>query len=420
MATPSQRYADVFWPQGMMDAYGGSTPAEGQTAARSGWFMDPNAAQAILDQVKSGVIQREQAIPLLDQLIDPAAYSAWETGANQNFDAAKKAGQWSYDSPLYGIGLIAGAGALGGAFGGNALFGGGGSNALAGGAGADTLGTGGIDPILGGAENYGTLAGAGGTGASAGGGGIWDAIKGVAGGSSSGGMDWTKLLGPAISSALGLYGASKIGDATESAAKTSADATQQALALQKEQFDKNQENFKPWLTAGTGAVNQLATGLAPGGSMSGKVDMTGWETDPGYSFRLGEGLKALERSASARGGLLSGSTLKGINRYAQDYGSNEYSNVYGRRSAENTNTVNRLLSLAGLGQTANSQAANVGQNYAGNAGNLIIGNAANQANAGLTAANANASSYLGLGNAVQNALAPNYFEQFIRSMGRGY
>jgi hypothetical protein len=53
-------------------------------------------------------------------------------------------------------------------------------------------------------------------------------------------------------------------------------------------------------------------------------------TDPGYGFRFAEGMKGLERSAAARGGLLSGATLKGITRYGQDMGSQEYQNAFNR------------------------------------------------------------------------------------------
>jgi hypothetical protein len=52
--------------------------------------------------------------------------------------------------------------------------------------------------------------------------------------------------------------------------------------------------------------------------------------DPGYQFRLKEGMQGLERSAAARGGLLSGGTLKGIQRYGQDMASQEYQNAFNR------------------------------------------------------------------------------------------
>ena len=54
------------------------------------------------------------------------------------------------------------------------------------------------------------------------------------------------------------------------------------------------------------------------------------ENDPGYEFRRVEGQRGIESSAAARGSILSGGTLKAIDRYNQDYASNEFQNVYNR------------------------------------------------------------------------------------------
>ena len=55
---------------------------------------------------------------------------------------------------------------------------------------------------------------------------------------------------------------------------------------------------------------------------------------PGFQFRLGEGLKALQRSAAAKGTLLTGGTLKGLMSFGQDMASQEYGNVYNRKQGE--------------------------------------------------------------------------------------
>lgn len=63
--------------------------------------------------------------------------------------------------------------------------------------------------------------------------------------------------------------------------------------------------------------------------------------DPGYQFRLDEGLKALQRSAASRGTLLTGGTQKALERYGQNYAAGEFQNVFSRN-----------LALAGLGERA--------------------------------------------------------------------
>jgi hypothetical protein len=109
--------------------------------------------------------------------------------------------------------------------------------------------------------------------------------------------------------------------------------------------------------------------------------------DPGYNFRLGEGMKSLERNAAARGGLISGGALKAAQRYGQDYASNEFGNAYGR-----------VAGLAGLGPSSAGVMNNLGANYSANAGNLMGTMGANTGNALLAATNARTSAYTGAGN----------------------
>jgi hypothetical protein len=111
--------------------------------------------------------------------------------------------------------------------------------------------------------------------------------------------------------------------------------------------------------------------------------------DPGYQFRLKEGMQGLERSAASRGGLLSGGTLKGIQRYGQDMASQEYQNAFNRYQAERTGTLNPYQSLAGVGQSTANTLGTMGMNYANQAGETYQ-----------NAANARASGYVGGANAI--------------------
>ena len=146
-------------------------------------------------------------------------------------------------------------------------------------------------------------------------------------------------------------------------------------------------------------VNQMAApaaGPAPEsdyGKYARDFGMADFEADPGYAFRQSEGMKALERSAAARGGLLSGGTLKGIQRFGQDLASQEYTNAFNRYQVNRANQLNPLQSLMGAGQSS----ANVLTGAAGQMGQ-------NQA-AGITnAAQARASGYVGSANALGSAL----------------
>ena len=109
--------------------------------------------------------------------------------------------------------------------------------------------------------------------------------------------------------------------------------------------------------------------------------------EPGYQFGLQQGQQALQRQATARGMLNSGNALLAAQRYGQDYAGTKYGDAWNRLQAGQTNTFNRLASVAGLGQTGASTIAGAGANAANNisASQIGVGNA--QAAAGLAQAN---------------------------------
>jgi hypothetical protein len=130
-----------------------------------------------------------------------------------------------------------------------------------------------------------------------------------------------------------------------------------------------------------------------------------FKTDPGYGFRLSEGLKALERSAAARSGLLSGATLKGITRFGQDTASNEYMNAFNRYQTNRSNQLNPLQSLMGAGQTStNALTAAAGQTGAG-MGSTYMGMGQGVANAQMAGGAARASGYTGMANTLNSGLS---------------
>ena len=83
----------------------------------------------------------------------------------------------------------------------------------------------------------------------------------------------------AVADVFGLGPASKQASATEAAAGQSAAASKYATDLQREMWQQQLKNQQPWLTAGTGAINQLAAGLAPGGQYATPFSQTNWQQD---------------------------------------------------------------------------------------------------------------------------------------------
>lgn len=184
-----------------------------------------------------------------------------------------------------------------------------------------------------------------------------------------------------VSGALSSNAASKAGQAQAGAAR-------EAAQLQNEQYYQTREDQMPWLKAGERALGKLegAVDYTPFG-------MNQFNADPGYAFRLAEGQKALERSAAARGGLMSGGTGKALTRYGQEMGSQEYMNAFNRYQTERAAKLQPLQSLAGVGQTTATTLGQAGQTTASNVGEALTSGAA-----------ARASGYVGQANALNQGL----------------
>jgi len=204
-------------------------------------------------------------------------------------------------------------------------------------------------------------------------------------------MPWSFIIPAAVS----LFGANKQASAAKDAASTTAAATNEATQLQREMFQQQRQDQMPWMEAGKTALNALI----PMATNYQKFGMDQFQQDPGYAFRLSEGQKALDRSAAARGGLISGSALKAAGRYGQEMGSQEYQNAFNRYQTERNAMLNPLQSLAGVGQTATNQLGAAGQNYASNVGNALINQGANAGNARMAGASAYGSALSGIGSA---------------------
>jgi len=223
-------------------------------------------------------------------------------------------------------------------------------------------------------------------------------------------------------------------------------AAQQANSLQELQNLITQQQQQPYQEVGTGALMTIKDLMQPGGYLAETApqfnfDVSKVATDPGYDFAMKEGQKALERSAAAKGTLMSGATGKALQRYGQDYATGKVNDVYNRQlstygtnynteTANRGNLYNRLAALAGVGQTAVNQMGTSGANAATNIGANTTGTAANIANIGTSAQNAannyltnaaaaKASGYVGSGNIWASTLSQlgqlpaNYYLSYL-------
>lgn len=209
----------------------------------------------------------------------------------------------------------------------------------------------------------------------------------------------------------GIAGGYLSGNAAKDAAGQQSESAWNALQENKRQYDQTRTDMAPYRDIGSASLGQLGSKMglpgydanAPGaGSLSKNFSLADFVKDPGYDFRMSEGLKGVDNSGAARGMQLSGATLKALDQYGQGFASNEYQNSYNRFNNDQSNQFNRLSGLAGTGQQANTTLANVGQNYSNSNANLITSGGA-----------ARAAGTMGQANAYTNALnqGTNYFTQ---------
>lgn len=212
----------------------------------------------------------------------------------------------------------------------------------------------------------------------------------------------TAIVGSAvIGGVVASKSASKQAKAADKAAQSQKDVELQSLELQKELANQQRGDFAPWRDIGQQALQKLWAGVQSGQFNVGQVDVT---QDPGYQFRMDQGIEALDKSAAARGRLLSGAQQKGVTNYAQGLASQEYANAYSRQLEEKNRQFNMLSGLSNTGQaSAAQQAAATGQ-LSSNSANILSNLAASQANAEIAKGNASAGAYQAYGQAANQGI----------------
>jgi len=237
--------------------------------------------------------------------------------------------------------------------------------------------------------------------------------------------------------------------ASKSAAKASERGAEQSTAAQLQMYNQSREDLAPWRGTGANALKQLAalngvpysTSTASSGAQTadnfdssayiaahpevgdpnqwdpnthsafdhyqmygrqqgfdfpyvnapakegeyiaaGEPDYSAFYKSPDYKFTFDQGQRAVNSGLAARGLSNSGRAMKELTRYGQ-----------GAASTQLNNYRNQLAALAGVGQTATTNTAQLGAATAGNIGQSYQ-----------NAADARASGYLGQANAINNTI----------------
>ena len=164
----------------------------------------------------------------------------------------------------------------------------------------------------------------------------------------------------AIGAVGAVAGGAMAASGAKKAAKTQAASADRASDIQQANFEQTRKDLTPYKQAGDTSLSQLMGQMGSNGYFNQNFIGQDIYSDPSYQFRLQQGQDAIQSSAAAQGGLLSGATLKALQNYGQESASQEYGNAYNRFNADQTNRYNRLSNLVGVGQNAAAQVGNAG------------------------------------------------------------
>jgi hypothetical protein len=232
-------------------------------------------------------------------------------------------------------------------------------------------------------------------------------------------MPWLAAVVPAVGGvASGIIQSGAQDRATQAQQRMA----REALDFQKNQWATTQTQMAPYMQAGYSALPQMQRIAGEAGSIDPRTDpgykpLTGLESPgqfnfsttgdmavPSYTWRLNQGLNAVNSSAAARGGYFSGNTGKALMDYGQNAASQEYANqfsrynqmlqnymgqegfnadlynqAYNRQMGMNQNQYNQWAGIAGMGQNAANTTVGAGNQFATNAGNMAMNQGNNAA-----------------------------------------
>lgn len=243
----------------------------------------------------------------------------------------------------------------------------------------------------------------------------------------------------AISAGASIAASKAQASAAKKSAQIASDTAASDRELQWDMYKQQREDFDKYYGKGRddlGAGYNLATGTlqpytqygdaatgrlaALSGLNGGPEQAFALAQDPGYQFRMQQGVGALDRSAASRGLLLSGGQTKALNDYGQGMASSELGNAYNRvagiadaarGTAGNLATLQsgRGTALANLATGQATQNAGLATNTT-NALTNINQNAAQQQIAAQQAiGQARGSAYTGVANAVNSGVSNGLF-----------
>lgn len=209
--------------------------------------------------------------------------------------------------------------------------------------------------------------------------------------------------------------------AQKSAAKTAAGAQTEASQLsveeQRRQFDEMKKILEPYVSAGTPALQQMASYAEVGpqaldkqlamaglkGPEAQQMAIAEIEQSPLYQAQVRQGEEAMLQQASATGGLRGGNLQGALAQYRPQMLAAAIENQYNRLGGLTSFGAGTTQNLATIGQASAAGQAAQGMNMAANVGNALMSSGQAQAQAALASGQATANMWGNISGSVGTA-----------------
>lgn len=223
-----------------------------------------------------------------------------------------------------------------------------------------------------------------------------------------------------VGGAAAIGGALIESSAAQSAANQQAQAAGNALQLQSNMYNQTVTNEAPFLQAGQGATSQLnyllGTGTPGQGGTAASSNAGGFGSlnapfnadtfksmSPAYQFQAQQGAQGTLSGDASGSGALSGAALKDLTSFNQNFANTSFNNAFNQYQTQQSNTYQRLMGVASMGQGAASNQATGASNFGASIGQSATNIGTAQAGGTVGSANALAG---GLSGAANSAALP--------------
>ncbi len=150
------------------------------------------------------------------------------------------------------------------------------------------------------------------------------------------------------------------GEAAEDAASAQSAASREGIAEQRRQFDMLRELLKPYVEAGTPALQQQQALVGLQGAEAQRAAISGLEQSPLFAARVRQGEESLLQRASATGGLRGGNIQAALSQFRPQMLQQEIESQYGKLGGL---TSLGQQSAAGVGTAGMQTGANIAGLY---------------------------------------------------------